>query len=477
MQEENIKKPRKTIPPFIGIAIIVIVAVVLFGGVFEWQYFSVPETPVAIQPQTIQNQTAGWKMYTNTQYGFSFQYPTNFGDLSYTQGSLSLDQGNYGNIIIFYPRILGNPPNYPDTFSDLRVRFSGKGYDESNVIIGGIQGIKVSSPQIGDTVYVPLSDNKIIEIDGNFKNPVFTKILSTFKFMAPVDQTAQPSIIVTSPNGGEQWRIGETHNITWKSNGVGASDVVLVKLVKNNPSADWYLFPAVPASTLLALAGSYTWTIPSSIVENLSAAIDYKIEILDANNASITDSSDNYFSLVAPVVNKYNPVSITSPTSGTAPLTVQFSPGGCAANIQIDYGDGTSCTTADPDGSENCDVFTHTYKNPGVYKAKESCYMGGGTVDIIITVTPMTGNATVTEKANSVNPTKKTVITASGKEVIIDSNTVVKCSGNICALNDVCLPSFKSPDGSCYGYSFSLNVTYSLKNNSYYATGLLWTPQ
>ena len=48
MQEQNTNytppvystgKPRKTIPPFIGIAIIVVVAVLLFGGIFAYQYF------------------------------------------------------------------------------------------------------------------------------------------------------------------------------------------------------------------------------------------------------------------------------------------------------------------------------------------------------------------------------------------------------------------------------------------------------
>lgn len=67
-------KPRKTIPTFVGIAIIVAIAAICFGGVFAWQYFAVKPQPI-IQPA---DQFAGWKTYTNTQYGFSLSYPVDF---------------------------------------------------------------------------------------------------------------------------------------------------------------------------------------------------------------------------------------------------------------------------------------------------------------------------------------------------------------------------------------------------------------
>ena len=81
----------------IGIIIIVAVAVVLFGGVFAWQYFFVKPVATSSSAQQILNkpfplageptdQTAGpapngvegWKTYTNTQYGFEFKYPSTF---------------------------------------------------------------------------------------------------------------------------------------------------------------------------------------------------------------------------------------------------------------------------------------------------------------------------------------------------------------------------------------------------------------
>jgi len=58
--------------------IIVLVAVILFGGVFAYQHFFVKPQVQIIQPVQKINQTAGWKIYTNTQYGFEFKYPSNY---------------------------------------------------------------------------------------------------------------------------------------------------------------------------------------------------------------------------------------------------------------------------------------------------------------------------------------------------------------------------------------------------------------
>ena len=89
------------IPPFIGIAIIIVVAAILFGGVFAYQYFAGESGQnseffgSSQKTNQTQTQTAGWKTYTNTQYGFSIKYPTN--------GSFTADDaiGNNGQGILF----------------------------------------------------------------------------------------------------------------------------------------------------------------------------------------------------------------------------------------------------------------------------------------------------------------------------------------------------------------------------------------
>jgi len=77
-------KKQKRISTLVGIIIIIVIAVILFGGIFAYQYFAT-KTNNPPQVQNIQNntnQTAGWKIYTNNEYGFEMKYPNGF----YAQG-------------------------------------------------------------------------------------------------------------------------------------------------------------------------------------------------------------------------------------------------------------------------------------------------------------------------------------------------------------------------------------------------------
>jgi len=63
---------QKGISTLIGIIIIVFVAVILFGGIFVWQYFVEKNNPTA---GPALSGVEGWKTYTNTQYGFELTFP------------------------------------------------------------------------------------------------------------------------------------------------------------------------------------------------------------------------------------------------------------------------------------------------------------------------------------------------------------------------------------------------------------------
>lgn len=112
----------------------------------------------------------------------------------------------------------------------------------------------------------------------------------------PNNQTnnTQPSITVVSPNGGEAWARGSTHDIAWTSTGVnkitiwawkeGASDVAEI---------------ITGTSQISASLGKYTWTIPTNN-NDINLGGNFKVSISAVENQSIKDSSDNYFSIVAP---------------------------------------------------------------------------------------------------------------------------------------------------------------------------------
>ena len=94
-----------------------------------------------------------------------------------------------------------------------------------------------------------------------------------------------PVIIVTSPNGGESWVVGSSHEITWVSGG-GVGDVKIE--YTTDYSTTWV---EIVGST--ANDGTYTWIVPDA-VSNVCL-----IRISEAEDADPSDTSDMIFSIVA----------------------------------------------------------------------------------------------------------------------------------------------------------------------------------
>ena len=110
-----------------------------------------------------------------------------------------------------------------------------------------------------------------------------------------------PGITASSPNGGQTWAAGSTQTITWTY--VGDPGNVKIDLLKGG----------VVVSTIASFVskgsngvGSYNWTIPSS----QAAGSDYKVRITSTSNSSVTDTSDNFFTVLGPSV------TVTSPNGG-----------------------------------------------------------------------------------------------------------------------------------------------------------------
>ncbi|MFC1795038.1 Ser-Thr-rich GPI-anchored membrane family protein, partial [Planctomycetota bacterium] len=108
-----------------------------------------------------------------------------------------------------------------------------------------------------------------------------------------------PSIIVETPNGGESWQRGTSHNITWNSFGGVGSDVK-IELFK-----DGVLNLKITSST--SNDGSFIWSVPS----NQTIGSDYRIEITSTDNSSYYDDSDNNFSIAGQSI-----ITVTSPNGG-----------------------------------------------------------------------------------------------------------------------------------------------------------------
>jgi len=94
------------------------------------------------------------------------------------------------------------------------------------------------------------------------------------------------TLTVTSPNGGESWKHGTTHTITWSKSGSTGS-YVKIELLKGG-----VVNRVITSST--ANDGSYSWTIPSS----QTAGTTYKIRITSTAYSSISDSSNSNFYII-----------------------------------------------------------------------------------------------------------------------------------------------------------------------------------
>jgi YD repeat-containing protein len=97
------------------------------------------------------------------------------------------------------------------------------------------------------------------------------------------------AITVTVPNGGENWRRGTTQTIRWTYTGNPGTNVK-IELLKGTS-----VNRTITSSTSIGSSGigSYNWTIPS----NQTTGTDFKIRITSTTNSSITDSSNNNFTI------------------------------------------------------------------------------------------------------------------------------------------------------------------------------------
>ena len=96
-------------------------------------------------------------------------------------------------------------------------------------------------------------------------------------------------IRLISPNGGEIWKSGITHAITWQTNAT-KKPVAKVKLFYTiNSGTSWTLI-----KTLIGNPGSYNWRIPNVS----SSSCKVKVVLRNASGTTIgKDLSDNFFTI------------------------------------------------------------------------------------------------------------------------------------------------------------------------------------
>jgi len=110
------------------------------------------------------------------------------------------------------------------------------------------------------------------------------QIIDSFTVISHVnEQPGSPSLSLTSPNGGENWEIGTTHNITW-SNSTFSAPVNLE--YSGDGGLNWSTIAGNVANT-----GSYVWNV------NAAASSQARVRVSEAADGDPNDASDNDFTL------------------------------------------------------------------------------------------------------------------------------------------------------------------------------------
>lgn len=149
--------------------------------------------------------------------------------------------------------------------------------------------------QSGSSINYPLVCNVSVANSNGTSNSVPFTITSTASIQPP-------SITVTSPNGGEKWIIGSTNVVQWSGNGLGISisdphgnNNIDIELTKAEG-----LYKTFNYSCSVININSSGGSANCVVLSDVLAGADYKIAIMD-NATKVSDGSDNYFSIVAPI--------------------------------------------------------------------------------------------------------------------------------------------------------------------------------
>jgi hypothetical protein len=175
-----------------------------------------------------------------------------------------------------------------------------------------------TSPYRWTVPYIPASDC-LVRVASHLGHVGESKI-----FFSILDDGIN-RIIITSPNGGETLLPGNTQTITWLTTGTVGN----VRIEYSTD--DGGVWTEIVAST--ANDNSHNWTVPNS------PSTQCLIRITDVATATVIDTSDSTFSIVAPGTEI---ITVTSPNGGEgltggSSYNITWTSSGGIANVLLEY--------------------------------------------------------------------------------------------------------------------------------------------
>ena len=177
--------------------------------------------------------------------------------------------------------------------------------------------------------------------------------------------TANPSVTANSPDGGENWKVGSQHAITWTAtDNVGVTSVDIKYSTNGGSTYPYTIATGEPND------GTYTWTIP----DTPSTTCRVKVIAYDAAENSGEDESNSNF-----IIFSNNPPNTPStpsgPTTGEIGVSYSYSTAttdqdGDDIYYWFDWEDGTNSGWIGPYSSGTSGSASKAWSNPNIYDVK-----------------------------------------------------------------------------------------------------------
>lgn len=172
-----------------------------------------------------------------------------------------------------------------------------------------------------------------------------------------VSTSASKSIAVVSPNGGETWVMGNSYDIVWNSSNV---DKVNISIEFSGTGGLGIITSGISASL-----GKYSWKPDTSSANNGQN----KIIIYDSSDSSLSDKSDNYFTINPSGSSTTSTTSCDSSSYSSSSSVYDFgSTGSTKSNMcgddqyfKFTISSGQTCDllwTLQPDSNSDYDLYT-----------------------------------------------------------------------------------------------------------------------
>lgn len=176
-------------------------------------------TPKTVSSISISpDETAGWKTYTNSIYGYSIKYPSLFTTQNLSSGAGSKEADSSTRNLFIYQSDVLEP--YLERYINLEVFGTKPPYNQgtiTEVILNNLTATKIVIPEAKFDIYsIQLNNKEFIEIyvsNDLTKKDLANQILSTFKFVDSEDTASVISINLTSccpcPNKINKSQVGK----------------------------------------------------------------------------------------------------------------------------------------------------------------------------------------------------------------------------------------------------------------------------